>query len=418
MARSARCSRSRSALSCSLSATPRRPRERRRWMWVAWAAMAAATLSKGLIGIVIPGASLVLYTLLTRDLAIWRRLHLVSGAALFLALDRAVVHRGLARQRRVLPVLLHSRALPALSDDRASARRGVVVFRAALARRDAAVAAGAGLGPRCEPGGTGTPTANGFSWQRFALVWSAFVFVFFSASGSKLPSYILPMFPVLALRRRLAPLPDRLEMACAPVWPVAIAAGAVLLSRLSSTIPSCAGSSPTRRRWCRRSPSAPGSRPRRPRPRPAASSPSLALRRRTARGRTIAVLALALVDAGRRPDRARRLRRIPHDPVEPRYPAGAEAVNGPFAADAPFYHVHMYDQTVPFTCSVRRRSSNTATSSRSAGRRAGQGVRDRGRMAPGMGGARAGLRDDARERLRAPSSEGCRCGSSRATRGA
>ena len=36
--------------------------ERRRWMWVAWAAMAGATLSKGLIGIVIPGASLVLYS--------------------------------------------------------------------------------------------------------------------------------------------------------------------------------------------------------------------------------------------------------------------------------------------------------------------------------------------------------------------
>ena len=26
----------------------------------------------------------------------------------------------------------------------------------------------------------------------------------------------------------------------------------------------------------------------------------------------------------------------------------AEVVNGPFAADAPFYHVHMHDQTVPF----------------------------------------------------------------------
>jgi 4-amino-4-deoxy-L-arabinose transferase-like glycosyltransferase len=47
---------------------------------------------------------------------------------------------------------------------------------------------------------TEAPTGrNGFSWQRFAVVWSAFIFVFFSASGSKLPSYILPMFPALAL---------------------------------------------------------------------------------------------------------------------------------------------------------------------------------------------------------------------------
>jgi hypothetical protein len=40
---------------------------------------------------------------------------------------------------------------------------------------------------------------NGFNWQRFALVWSAVIFVFFSVSGSKLPSYILPIFPALAL---------------------------------------------------------------------------------------------------------------------------------------------------------------------------------------------------------------------------
>jgi 4-amino-4-deoxy-L-arabinose transferase-like glycosyltransferase len=45
----------------------------------------------------------------------------------------------------------------------------------------------------------GVPNALGFSWQRFALAWTVFVFVFFSASGSKLPSYILPLFPPLAL---------------------------------------------------------------------------------------------------------------------------------------------------------------------------------------------------------------------------
>ena len=38
-----------------------------------------------------------------------------------------------------------------------------------------------------------------FAWTRFCLIWSAFVFVFFSMSGSKLPSYILPIFPAAAL---------------------------------------------------------------------------------------------------------------------------------------------------------------------------------------------------------------------------
>jgi 4-amino-4-deoxy-L-arabinose transferase-like glycosyltransferase len=35
--------------------------------------------------------------------------------------------------------------------------------------------------------------------MRLLLIWSAFIFVFFSVSRSKLPSYILPMFPALAL---------------------------------------------------------------------------------------------------------------------------------------------------------------------------------------------------------------------------
>ena len=38
-----------------------------------------------------------------------------------------------------------------------------------------------------------------FSPERFLLVWVVFVYVFFSISDSKLPSYILPMFPALAL---------------------------------------------------------------------------------------------------------------------------------------------------------------------------------------------------------------------------
>ncbi len=41
--------------------------------------MGLAVLSKGLIGIVLPGGALVLYCLLRRDWRIWRRLHLGTG---------------------------------------------------------------------------------------------------------------------------------------------------------------------------------------------------------------------------------------------------------------------------------------------------------------------------------------------------
>ena len=41
--------------------------------------------------------------------------------------------------------------------------------------------------------------ATGLDAGRFLVVWFSTVFVFFSLSGSKLPSYILPMFPAAAL---------------------------------------------------------------------------------------------------------------------------------------------------------------------------------------------------------------------------
>ncbi|MGV3656099.1 MAG: ArnT family glycosyltransferase, partial [Noviherbaspirillum sp.] len=57
--------------------------ERHAWMLAAWAGMALAVLSKGLVGIVLPGAVLVLHTLSTRDWRLWKRLHAGSGLLLF-----------------------------------------------------------------------------------------------------------------------------------------------------------------------------------------------------------------------------------------------------------------------------------------------------------------------------------------------
>lgn len=171
---------------------------RRRWMWVAWAAMAGATLSKGPIGVVLPAGALVVYSLVNRDAEIWQRLHLTSGLMLFLilvapwfiAVSRAndeflsffFIHEHLERflteeHQRVGPwyyfvPLALAGSLPWLV---------VLAFGIRRAWRDG------GAAPRM------------FSWRRLALVWAAFVFVFFSLSGSKLPSYILPMFAPLAL---------------------------------------------------------------------------------------------------------------------------------------------------------------------------------------------------------------------------
>jgi len=172
--------------------------ERRAWMWVAWAAMAGATLSKGLIGLFLPGGALVAYTAITRDFALWRRLHVLSGLALYLALTApwfVAVARANDEFLRFFFVHEHFQRFLTTEHRRVGAWYYFVpIALGGILPWLTVLAWGARRAWR-----EGAANALGFSWQRFALVWAAFVFLFFSASGSKLPSYVLPMFPPLAL---------------------------------------------------------------------------------------------------------------------------------------------------------------------------------------------------------------------------
>lgn len=61
----------------------------RRWAYVLAAACALAVLTKGLIGVVIPGGAIFCYLLLTRQLfrrELWKKLYPLTGAILFLAI--------------------------------------------------------------------------------------------------------------------------------------------------------------------------------------------------------------------------------------------------------------------------------------------------------------------------------------------
>ena len=190
------------ALTCVLAAVliaqhpATSPDERRRWMWLAWAAMAVAVLTKGLIGIVLPGMVLVVYTAAARDFAVWRRLHIVSGALIMLAIAApwfvlvslrnpefahfffihehfqrylTTVHHRAAPWWYFLPQLLVG-FLPWLG-----LSRGIVE-----AVRDHS------RGP-------------GFRPMILLAAWALTIFVFFSFSSSKLPGYIVPIYPALAI---------------------------------------------------------------------------------------------------------------------------------------------------------------------------------------------------------------------------
>ena len=172
-------------------------RARRGWMLAAWASAACAVMTKGLVGVVLPGMALTAYALARRDWSLVGRLEWRWGLALFSAIvlpwhvmvqwrnpefsSFYFVHEHFARY--LLPahnrpgawwyfiVILLLTALPWT----------IVlpgVFKRSLTRSRA---------------------HRAFDPDTLLLAWVAVILVFFSLSQSKLPAYILPVVPALAL---------------------------------------------------------------------------------------------------------------------------------------------------------------------------------------------------------------------------
>lgn len=203
------------------------PRESFVWMHVAWGAIALAVLSKGLVGAVLPAGALVCYALITRDFALWRRLHLVTGTLLFLVLGAPwFIAVSTANPEFARFFFLHEHFARFLTQVHFRNEPWWYFFVLLLAA--------------LLPWTTLLPGAIVRAWRnaapsrafhpgRFLIVYSGFVLFFFSISSSKLPPYILPMLPALALlmgehAARLSP--ERLSAHFA----TGIVAGAVVLA--------------------------------------------------------------------------------------------------------------------------------------------------------------------------------------------
>jgi 4-amino-4-deoxy-L-arabinose transferase-like glycosyltransferase len=167
---------------------------RKLWLLVAWAGMGLAVMSKGLVGVMIPGAVWLLASLLRRDQVGWRDMPWLAGVLLLLLITvpwlgmMSVQHPSFAWfffvhehfDRYLSPV--HHREgpwwyfIPIVLI-------GFMPWTSALPRL--------------------------LRWPKrldqrdfvgiWLWVWVWFVVLFFSASSSKLPSYVLPIFPALAL---------------------------------------------------------------------------------------------------------------------------------------------------------------------------------------------------------------------------
>lgn len=169
--------------------------EQRNGMLMCWVGMALAVMTKGLIGIVLPGGVLFVYTFVSRDWSIWKRLHMGKGLLIFfvivspwfilIALKNPehpqffFIHEHLQR----FTSNVHKRYQPPYFF--------VVVLALGILPWLGLLLQGLWTGAKKE--------AAGFQAKKMLLVWTLFIFVFFSISNSKLIGYILPIFPSLAI---------------------------------------------------------------------------------------------------------------------------------------------------------------------------------------------------------------------------
>ncbi len=170
--------------------------ERRNWMLACWAGMALAVLSKGLIGLVLPGAALVIYSLIANDIGIWKRIHIGKGLLLFFVITTPwFVLVSMRNPEFPQFFFIHEHFQRFTSE--VHHRTGAWYYFIPLLVLGILPWLGILLQSLFHSWRAEDDTT--FKPKRMLLVWAGFIFLFFSVSGSKLPSYILPIFPALAL---------------------------------------------------------------------------------------------------------------------------------------------------------------------------------------------------------------------------
>ncbi|MBF0185651.1 MAG: glycosyltransferase family 39 protein [Magnetococcales bacterium] len=193
------------ALVIGQSQRNRDPGRCRAYMLFGWAALAGACMSKGLIGLVLPAASLLFYSLWQRDWQLWRHLSLGWGLLLFLLLTVPwvwAVNQANPEFARFFFIHEHFERYTSTVHSRVGPWYyfiGILILGSVpWTHRVFAVL--------LKPGFPWRKGDGQFDAVRLLWVYSVFILFFFSISQSKLIPYILPIFPTIAilLGRQLA----------------------------------------------------------------------------------------------------------------------------------------------------------------------------------------------------------------------
>ncbi len=182
-----------------------RPRWVRAWMLVGWAMLGLAVLSKGLIGLVLPAGTVLIYSLWQRDWRLWRSLHLGKGLLVLLAITAPWFLLVSSRNDEFAHFFfIHEhfqRYLSTVHHREAPAWYFLPVFLLGVAPWVASTVVAL-----AKPDFSWRKGDGRFDSERLLWVFVVFVLGFFSLGQSKLPPYILPAMPAAALLtgRRLA----------------------------------------------------------------------------------------------------------------------------------------------------------------------------------------------------------------------
>lgn len=209
----------------------------RNWMLLGWVALALATLTKGLVAVVLPAAAIVVYSLWQRDWKLWPNLHIFKGLLVYLLIT-APWFLAVSMANPEFPEFFFIHEHFSRYTSEVHSREGpiwyfvpflvlgvspwlITSFRAILA-----------------PGFSWRPDMPGrFDAERFMWTFIVVTFCFFSLGRSKLPGYILPILPIIAViaggqivnRGRIDP--DRWVML---VSGVLLIAGSFFMDKLAS----------------------------------------------------------------------------------------------------------------------------------------------------------------------------------------
>ena len=171
----------------------------RNWMLLSWGFLALATLTKGPVAVVLAAGTLIFYSIWQRDLALWKNIHLLKGVFLFFLITAPwFIAVSLKNEEFAQFFFIHEHFERYTSE--VHDRPGPVYYFIPYLILGLCPWLASSLKSLFAPGFSWMPGNPGeFNANRFLWTFVVFTIVFFSIGQSKLPGYVLPVLPVIAI---------------------------------------------------------------------------------------------------------------------------------------------------------------------------------------------------------------------------